>query len=75
MDASVAQRVKTLSGHFDISGHLPGQVAGGKPMGTTGPAANDLQFDVKALQRLLEHDNWDTRQALKELMRDDIFVP
>ena len=31
--------------------------------------------DVAALQRVLEHDNWRTREGLKELMKDPIFVP
>ena len=32
-------------------------------------------IDVAVLQRVLEHDNWRTREGLKELMKDPIFVP
>ena len=32
-------------------------------------------FDVPALQRILEHDNFETRQKMKELMKQDLFVP
>jgi hypothetical protein len=31
--------------------------------------------DVAVLQHVLEHDNWRTREGLKELMKDPIFVP
>ena len=32
-------------------------------------------IDIAELQHLLEHDNWDTRRKLKELMKDDLYVP
>lgn len=32
-------------------------------------------LDVKSLQNLLEHDNQDTRQALRELFKDPLFTP
>ena len=35
----------------------------------------DTPFDLKSLQNLLEHDNQDTRQALRELFKDPIFTP
>ena len=38
---------------------------------TSGPAGN---FDTAALQRLLEHDNHETRQAMKDLMDSDLFA-
>ena len=31
--------------------------------------------DAAALQRDLDHDNHATRAALKEMMKDDLFVP
>lgn len=37
--------------------------------------ATSSGFDVAELQHLLEHDNWHTRMKLKELMKDDLFVP
>jgi len=41
--------------------------------GHFGSAASSL--DVAELQRLLDHDNFDTRQKLKELMKDPLYVP
>lgn len=35
----------------------------------------DAPFDLKSLQNLLEHDNHDTRQALRELFKHPIFTP
>ena len=39
------------------------------------PAPPPPAVDVAVLQRVLEHDNWRTREGLKELMKDPIFVP
>lgn len=33
------------------------------------------ELDISELQRLLEHDNHDTRAKLKELMKDDLYLP
>ena len=41
--------------------------------GHFGSAASSL--DIAEVQRLLEHDNFENRQKLKELMRDPLFVP
>jgi hypothetical protein len=38
-------------------------------------SASSEQIDVAAMQRLLEHDNWETRQKMKDLMDGDLFVP
>jgi hypothetical protein len=38
-------------------------------------SASSEQIDVAAVQRLLEHDNWETRQKMKDLMDGDLFVP
>lgn len=38
-------------------------------------SANSEQLDVAAFQRLLDHDNWETRQRMKELMDGDLFTP
>ncbi len=54
------ERIRTLGRHLGVGG-IPPALLG----------ANDLQ----ALQRLLEHDNWDCRQQLKDLMKDPLFVP
>lgn len=32
-------------------------------------------LDVASFQRLLEHDNWDVRQAMKDLMNTELFTP
>lgn len=38
-------------------------------------SASPEQLDVAAIQRLLEHDNWETRRRMKDLMDGDLFVP
>ena len=57
----VAQlRLNNLAAHFNLdSGHQK-------------LAAERL---VRELQHLLEHDNHATRQQMKDLMRDPLFVP
>lgn len=32
-------------------------------------------LNVSELQRLFEHDNYETRAKLKELMKDELYVP
>jgi hypothetical protein len=53
-----------LHGHFDVSNH---------PSAHRGYDA--VSFDPVALQRVLDHDNHETRRAMKDLMKDDLFVP
>ena len=36
------------------------------------PLGGEIEQD---LQRLLEHDSWKERRAMKELMRDELFTP
>ena len=38
------------------------------------PTSADASWDTLALQRLLDHDNHETRQAMKDLMDSDLFV-
>ena len=64
MQESAKRRLNNLGAHFDLSRKV---IQPNK----RGPDT----FDVAALQHLLEHDNWETRQKLKELMRSDLFVP
>ena len=35
----------------------------------------EYTFDVEKLRFILEHDNHDTRAALKELFRDELYTP
>lgn len=58
------RRLRIMSGHFFVV----------KPMqqDSSGGAAG---FDVGALQRLLEHDNHEMRQKMKDFMKQDIYVP
>jgi hypothetical protein len=65
MDEAAQRRVGRLSAHFDVTHRLPRQYAG----------ADGLSFDADALQHLLEHDNHDTRRKMKELMKDELYVP
>lgn len=53
-----------LHGHFDVSGQQSGRAGLG-----------GIAFDPEALQRILDHDNYETRRAMKDLMKDDLFVP
>ena len=65
MEKTAQRRIEMISGHFDVAAHpssLQKQLAG-------------PTFDVLALQRILEHDNFETRQQMKELMKQDLFVP
>ena len=43
----------------------------GAPAGTPPPPP----VDAAALQRVLEHDNFQTRSRMKRLMEDPLFVP
>ena len=65
MDETAQRRVGRLSAHFDVTHRLPRQYAG----------ADGIAFDADALQHLLEHDNHDTRRKMKELMKDELYVP
>ena len=38
-----------------------------------GPSSSSL--DTAELQHFLEHDNWETRRRLKELMKDELYIP
>lgn len=37
--------------------------------------SNASGIGIEELQRLLEHDNWENRAQLKELMKDELYVP
>ena len=65
MQGTAQRRVEMINGHFDIVAHPSSAQS---HLG--GPS-----FDVPALQRILEHDNFETRQKMKELMKQDLFVP
>ncbi|GFR45198.1 hypothetical protein Agub_g6590 [Astrephomene gubernaculifera] len=54
------RRLRVVSGHFHV--HKPQSLL-------------EVPFDVKELQRILDHDNHDHRQAMKEFMKDDLYVP
>ena len=65
MEGTAQRRIGMISGHFDVVEH-PSSIL----RQLAGPS-----FDVLALQRILEHDNFETRQQMKELMKQDLFVP
>mmetsp|Transcript_3167 Transcript_3167/g.6936 ORF Transcript_3167/g.6936 Transcript_3167/m.6936 type:complete len:665 (+) Transcript_3167:191-2185(+) len=60
-NASSSRRLQVVSGHFF-------QVA-------NQTQAPRRLFNVAELQHLLDHDNHDTRQAMKEVMKNPIYVP
>lgn len=64
MQGTAQRRIVMLHGHFDVAIH---PLARGGPGGTS--------FDTEAMQRVLDHDNHETRRAMKDLMKDDLFVP
>ncbi|KAG2446914.1 hypothetical protein HYH02_008070 [Chlamydomonas schloesseri] len=55
------RRLRVVSGHFNVEK----------------PAAQQMRapFDVKELQRIIDHDNYEHRQAMKDFMKDDVYVP
>lgn len=65
MQGIVRRRIEVIGNHFDVHQRLPQQHSG----------AEGIQFDAEQLQKLLEHDNWETRAKLKELTKQDIFIP
>lgn len=65
MQGIVRRRIEVIGNHFDVHQRLPQQRSGGE----------GIQFDAEQLQKLLEHDNWETRAKLKELTKQDIFIP
>ena len=65
MEGTAQRRIEMINGHFDVVAH-PSSVQ----TQLAGPS-----FDVLALQRILDHDNYETRQQMKELMKQDLFVP
>lgn len=65
MQGITRRRIEVVGNHFNVHQRLPQQ-----HLGTEG-----IQFDAEQLQRLLEHDNWETRAKLKELTKQPIFIP
>ncbi|ETO10691.1 hypothetical protein RFI_26685 [Reticulomyxa filosa] len=35
----------------------------------------DIQVNVKELQKILDHDNFEMRDKLREVLKDDVFIP
>ncbi|KAK9806580.1 hypothetical protein WJX73_004625 [Symbiochloris irregularis] len=66
MQESARRRLHNLGAHFSLQ-RANGQAQHHDPQQKT--------VDIVALQRLLEHDNWETRQKLKDLMHCELFVP
>ena len=65
MQGIVRRRIEVIGNHFDVYQRLPQQRS----------SSEGIQFDAEQLQKLLEHDNWETRAKLKELTKQDIFIP
>lgn len=62
---TVQRRIEVVGNHFNIHQRLSQQHAG----------PDGIRFDSEQLQKLLEHDNWETRAKLKELTKQPIFIP
>ena len=54
------ERIRTIGRHLGVGGLQPALLG---------------SSELQALQRLLEHDNWDCREQLKNLMKDPLFTP
>lgn len=65
MQGTTRRRIEVVGNHFNVHQRPPQQ-----SLGTEG-----IRFDAEQLQRLLEHDNWETRAKLKELTKQAIFIP
>ncbi len=52
-----------VAGHFDVNRRH--ELAGGFAS----------RLDVKALQDLLDHDNIELRQRMKDFLKDEIYIP
>lgn len=61
MEAS-RRRLSVVSGHFDVSrdhSHRPSQP----------------RMDLSGLQKLLDHDNHELRQRMKQALNQDLYIP
>ena len=65
MQGIVRRRIEVVGNHFNVHQRLPQQHS----------SSEGITFDAEQLQKLLEHDNWETRAKLKELTKQDIFIP
>lgn len=87
MSDTAAARVANLRGHLTPQAQAGGRgervqaavaaatSAAAAAAAGTPPAGPPPPVDSAALQALLDHDNYDTRAKLKELMKDPLFVP
>lgn len=64
---SAGRRLSAIAGHFNTSNQP-------RRDGPFGPGA-PIDFDLNGVNILLDHDNYDTRKKMKELMRDPLFIP
>ena len=65
MDPNSQRRLSVLQQHFDYTLRRPEQKI----------AISSLPFDVRELQQLLDHDNHNMRAAVKEFMKNEIYLP
>lgn len=60
--ASGQRRLGVIAAHFDVT--------------RGGEAARDRRsLDTQALQRLLDHDNHELRQRMKDFVKAEIYIP
>jgi hypothetical protein len=75
MEARAASRIRILGSHLqEDTSYQPKGVDARDPsvLHVLPTGANSIVFE---LQRLLDHDNHEDRQRIKDLMRDPIFQP
>ena len=65
MQGTVQRRIQVVGNHFNLFQRLPQQHA----------ANEGIRFDSEQLQKIFEHDNWETRAKLKELTKQELFLP
>lgn len=62
--ADAWRRLGNISSHFDVTQAHP-----------NAPKTSYAGFQPEELQRLLDHDSYQMRESLKELMKDSLFLP
>lgn len=56
------RRIQVVAGHFNVAKQSYSSGTSGK-------------LNVEALQRLLDHDNHEMRERMKEFMKQDVYIP
>lgn len=79
MDATSSRRLAALGGHLvsasavsEGGGAVVNEQMAGLGLNDTAATGSGVQQE---LQRLLEHDSFEERRRMKELMKSELFIP